>query len=130
MGEYPEATYGALCQEYAPRDPFMEFGHRLITLNDLRIMVETLPGDSAMHRAHPDSRGWTTRDDIQAMIANSLRTLESMVAGIGGQEWPTSHVVSPAEGRKQEAERLKEIAEAHDWWRGIESQLPASEVPQ
>lgn len=125
MGEWPEATYAALCQAYAPRDPFAEFGHGLIDLNTLRILIEQLPLDSAMHRSHPKSRGWVTGDYLSAQIIDSLSALFNLLQlqGNEGYEEPEPFA-RPGDEVRREIEATKAAAEieaSKSWARNIEA---------
>lgn len=119
MGEWPEATYAALCQAYAPRDPFAEFGHGVIDLNTLRILIEQLPVDSAMHRAHPDSAGWRPDDYLLAEISDGISALFNLIGTHGNQGYqPPEPRPRPGDEqrRARDAAELAAKREADDAW--------------
>lgn len=60
MGEWPEDTRAALCEKYAPRDPFAELARGEISINLFRILVQQL-------------YAWTQQDELAAAQIDQLQ---------------------------------------------------------
>lgn len=111
MGPEPEAAYAALCATYAPRNPFREFGHGVIDLNALRVLIQGLPLDSALHRAIPEMQGWTPTEYLLAEAINAVNWTSAILVAVNSESGSVvapEPVETPEIAAKREAERLAE----------------------
>lgn len=129
MGPEPEAMQAALCQTYAPRDPLREFARGEIRLNDLRILIQHLPPDSALHRALPQMQGWRPADYLLAEVINVGRyqaALFSAANSADGHFAEPEWVETPQSAHQralEEAERAARMDDVRAWLVDIEQQL-------
>lgn len=104
-------------QTYAGRDPLGEYFRGEITLRQLRVMVEHLPSDSALHRA---SRGheWREVEYLLAETADAVRTLAAITVAVNSKRPKSVKMPDPLprpvdeveEARKREQEEQAETA--------------------
>lgn len=119
MGEWPEETRAALCQEYAPRDPFAEFARGDITINTLRLLVQHL-------------YAWTQEREFAAQIIDQLQFQRWAYASVNREKNAPAPAVPDLVPRPWQAEELErqraenaagEVA-ARDWFvENVEAQL-------
>jgi hypothetical protein len=86
------------------------------SLRQLRVLVEHLPPDSALHRA---ARGHAWGDDtyILAEAADALRSLVALTAAVNsknGKYKPPQPLPRPGEDADQERDREAEARARHD----------------
>lgn len=102
----------ALCATYAPRDPIGEFWRGDLSLRGLRVLIDGLPPDSAMHRRHPSLAGWDIADHLLADQVDGLSALFNLLLAAnteGGKYEPPSPRARPGDAeRAAERARLRE----------------------
>lgn len=104
-------------QTYSPRDPLGEYFQGEITLRQLRVMIEHLPPDSALHRA---ARGhdWLEGEYLLAETADAVRTLAAITVAVNSKRPKSVKMPDPLprptdeaeEARKREREEAAESA--------------------
>ncbi len=73
-------------QVYAPRDPVGEFWRGDLSLRTLRVMVEHLPPDSAMHRAHPEHAGVDRMQSLGFEQVDALNRLWELIRAANSED--------------------------------------------
>ncbi len=94
-----------MCATYSPRDPIGEYWRGEITLRELRVLVEGLPTDSAMHRRYPQSQGWGPGEYLQADAVDALQALFRLTLAVnseGGKYEPGEPTPRPGDDARRE----------------------------
>lgn len=97
-------------QAYSPRDPLGEYFREEITLRQLRVMIEHLPPDSAVHRA---ARGhaWLEREYLLAETADAVRTLIAITVAVNSKRPKSVKMPDPLPRPVDEADEARKQAE-------------------
>lgn len=124
MGKWPEETRAALCQEYAPRDPFAEFARGEISISMLRMLIKHL-------------YAWTLQDELAAVGYDQLQVMHwayttvNRAENMPVPEFPDLYA-RPWDIDDREAEQADKdagVEQAHDWFvQNVESQVNGEAV--
>lgn len=75
-----------MCATYAPRDPIGEFWRGELSLRSLRVLIDGLPPDSALHRKYPESAGWTQDTHVLASLIDSVAVLTELTRAANSED--------------------------------------------
>ncbi|MEU3020087.1 hypothetical protein ABZ635_22130 [Nocardiopsis sp. NPDC007018] len=97
-------------QTYPGRDPLGEYFREEITLRQLRVMVEHLPQDSALHRA-VRGHGWQESEYLLAEVADAVRTLAAITVAVNSKRPKSVKMPEPLPRPIDEADEARKAEE-------------------